>query len=90
MFNRLRILGSCVDFKRVSLLTFYRANRTRGIVPDALNANKRIYFDELGYNTDGIGVVMFFVTRPQARSEVEMLDWYPATKLREKSAAAEN
>jgi len=47
-------------------------------------------FDGSSYYTDGIRVVMFFVTRPRSISDVEILDWYPAIKLREKAATNEN
>jgi len=42
------------------------------------------------YFTDGIRAVMFFVTRPRSISEVEILDWYPAIKLREEESDREN
>lgn len=41
------------------------------------------------YHTDGLRAVMFFVTRPCALSDVEILDWVPALELREADAAAE-
>lgn len=44
-------------------------------------------FDGSSYYTDGIRAVLFFVTRPQAVSDVEFLDWYPALKLWENDAA---
>ena len=43
-----------------------------------------------GYFTDGIRAVMFFVTRPRSISEVEIVDWYPAIKLREEESGREN
>jgi len=46
-------------------------------------------FDGSSFYTDGIRVLMFFVTRPRTISDVEILDWYPALKLREKAAANE-
>lgn len=42
------------------------------------------------YYTDGLRAVMFFEIRPQAMSEVRVLDWVPALKLREAAAAAEH
>jgi hypothetical protein len=42
------------------------------------------------YYTDGIRTVMFFVTRPRAISEVEILDWYPLIKLYERETARGN
>lgn len=41
------------------------------------------------YYTDGFRAVMFFVSRPRSLSDVEILDWVPALKLREEKAAAE-
>jgi hypothetical protein len=38
------------------------------------------------YHTDGLRAVMFFVTRPRALSDVEILDWHPALKLQEAEA----
>ena len=42
------------------------------------------------YITDGLRAVMFFVTRPRSISEVEIVDWYPAIKLREEESDREN
>jgi hypothetical protein len=38
------------------------------------------------YHTDGLRAVMFFVTRPRALTDVEILDWHPALRLREAEA----
>jgi len=35
------------------------------------------------YHTDGLRAVMFLSTRPLSLSDVELLDWHPALKLRE-------
>jgi hypothetical protein len=43
------------------------------------------------YYTDGLRAVLFFVTRPRALSEVEVIeDWVPALDMREAAAAAEH
>jgi hypothetical protein len=39
------------------------------------------------YHTDGLRAVLFFVTRPLAMSEVEILDWVPYLKDLESNAA---
>jgi len=47
--------------------------------------------DSLGggrYHTDGLRAVMFFVPRPRALSDIEILDWVPALELREAEAKA--
>jgi hypothetical protein len=35
------------------------------------------------YHTDGLRAVLILVTRPLSLSDLEVLDWYPAMKLRE-------
>jgi len=48
--------------------------------------------DSLGgasYHTDGLRAVLFLVTRPLSLSDVQVLDWYPALKLREIDAVQE-
>ena len=45
---------------------------------------------ELRYHTDGLRVVLFFVTRPLSLSEIESLDWVPLLQQPEAEAAAEN
>jgi hypothetical protein len=48
--------------------------------------------DSLGgnsYHTDGLRAVLFLVTRPLSLSEVQILDWHPALKLRESEAVKE-
>jgi hypothetical protein len=48
--------------------------------------------DSLGgasYHTDGLRVVLFLVTRPLSLSDVQILDWHPALKLREADAVKE-
>lgn len=42
------------------------------------------------YYTDGLRVVMFFVTRPRTISDIKILDWYPALKIRERDAVRNN
>lgn len=42
------------------------------------------------YQTDGLRAVLFFVTRPQSLSNIEILDWHPYLKLREIDAVKEN
>lgn len=42
-----------------------------------------------GYHTDGLRAVLFIVTRPLSLSDVQILDWYPALKLREAEAVRE-
>jgi hypothetical protein len=42
------------------------------------------------YHTDGLRAVLFFVTRPLAISEIEILDWVPILQQREAEAAAKN
>ena len=41
------------------------------------------------YQTDGLRAVLFFVTRPQSLSNIELLNWHPALKLREIEAVKE-
>jgi hypothetical protein len=38
------------------------------------------------YHSDGLRAVMFFVTRPRALSDVEILDWHPVLRLQEAEA----
>lgn len=58
-------------------------------VGEADRDKPRKSFDGTSYYTDGIRAVMIFVTRPRSISEVHMLDWYPAIKLREAEAVKE-
>jgi hypothetical protein len=58
-------------------------------VGEAGRDKPRKSFDGTSYYTDGIRAVMIFVTRPRSISEVHMLDWYPAIKLREAEAVKE-
>ena len=58
-------------------------------IPGAEEARRNKPRSSLGgsyYHTDGLRAVMFFVTRPRALTDVEILDWYPALKLREAEA----
>ncbi len=41
------------------------------------------------YQTDGLRTVLFFVTRPLSLSDIEILNWHPALKLREIEAVKE-
>jgi len=41
------------------------------------------------YHTDGQRAVLFLVTRPLSLSDVQILDWHPALKLREADAVKE-
>jgi len=41
------------------------------------------------YQTDGLRAVLFFITRPLSLSDIEILDWHPALKLREIEAIKE-
>jgi hypothetical protein len=41
------------------------------------------------YQTDGLRTVLFFVTRPLSLSDIEILNWRPALKLREIEAVKE-
>lgn len=50
----------------------------------------RSSLNDTRYHTDGLRAVLFFVKRPQSLSDVELLDWHPALKLREIKAAREN
>jgi hypothetical protein len=43
-----------------------------------------------GYHSDGLRAVLFFVTRPLAISEIEILDWVPILQQREAEAAEKN
>ncbi len=45
---------------------------------------------ELRFHTDGLRAVLFFVTRPLALSDVELLDWVPALQQRIDEAANSN
>ena len=48
--------------------------------------------DSLGgtsYHTDGLRAVLFLITRPLSLSDVQILDWHPALKLRESEAVKE-
>jgi len=42
------------------------------------------------YHTDGLRAVMFFVTRPLALSDIQLLDWVPYLGQREAGVAAEH
>lgn len=42
------------------------------------------------YHTDGLRAVLFFVTRPLAISDIEILDWVPILQQREVEAATRN
>ena len=42
------------------------------------------------YHTDGLRAVLFFVTRPLAISEIEILDWVPILQQREVEATTRN
>jgi hypothetical protein len=42
------------------------------------------------YHTDGLRAVLFFVTRPLAISDIEILDWVPILQQREAEAAVKN
>lgn len=42
------------------------------------------------YSTDGLRAVMFFLSRPRAISDVEILDWDPVLKRREADATREH
>ena len=42
------------------------------------------------YHSDGLRAVLFFVTRPLAISDIEILDWVPILQQREVEAAAKN
>lgn len=46
--------------------------------------------DNTAYHTDGLRAVLFLTTRPLSLSDLEVLDWYPALKLREIEAQREN
>ena len=48
----------------------------------------RVSLDGVEYHTDGLRAVLFLTTRPKSLSDVEVLDWYPALKLREQEAAS--
>ena len=41
------------------------------------------------YQTDGLRTVLFFITRPLSLSDIEILNWHPALKLREIEAIKE-
>jgi hypothetical protein len=41
------------------------------------------------YHTDGFRAVMFFVTRPRALSDIQLLDWAPYLQRREAGATSE-
>jgi hypothetical protein len=42
--------------------------------------------DGTSYHTDGLRAVLFFVTRPQSLSDIELLDWDSYLKQREMEA----
>ena len=42
------------------------------------------------YQSDGLRAVLFFVTRPQSLSDIEILNWHPALKLQEINAVKES
>ena len=42
---------------------------------------------DIEYTTDGLRAVLFFVTRPLALSDIEILDWVPILQQREAEAA---
>jgi hypothetical protein len=58
-----------------------------GVVPrtSAENTDSHIH-----YHTDGLRAVLFFVTRPLAISDIELLDWVPLLQQREAKAAEKN
>jgi len=45
---------------------------------------------DIYYTTDGLRTVLFFVTRPLALSDIEILDWVPLLQQREIEAAAKD
>ena len=45
---------------------------------------------DIHYHTDGLRAVLFFVTRPLAISDIELLDWVPLLQQREAKAAEKN
>ena len=45
--------------------------------------------DGTSYYTDGLRAVLFLVTRPLSLSDLQILDWHPALKLREAEAIKE-
>jgi hypothetical protein len=55
-------------------------------VGEIARSNPRSSLDGSSYYTDGLRAVMFFVTRPSTLSDVDILDWHPALKLRESEA----
>lgn len=54
-----------------------------GTVPETVGSNSP-------YHTDGLRAVLFFVTRPLAISDIEILDWVPLLQQLEAEAAAKN
>ena len=55
-------------------------------VGEIARSNPRSSLDGSSYYTDGLRAVMFFVTRPSTLSDVDILDWHPALRLRESEA----
>jgi len=58
-----------------------------GVVPRTLPENTD---SATRYHTDGLRAVLFFVTRPLALSDIEILDWVPVLQQRETKAAENN
>lgn len=54
-----------------------------GTVPETVGSNSP-------YHTDGLRAVLFFVTRPLAISDIEILDWVPLLQQLEAEPAAKN
>jgi hypothetical protein len=60
-----------------------------GGVDKANPASTRVGAERSRFHTDGLRVVMFFVSRPRALSEIEILDWVPVLGRRETEARRE-
>ncbi|CAE6832069.1 LssY C-terminal domain-containing protein [Paraburkholderia domus] len=60
-----------------------------GVGP-ATQSSPRTTLNGAHYFTDGLRVVMFFVTRPLSFSKVEILDWAPFMELRDPAVREEN
>ena len=90
--NRNLLLHPGVDTVRnvlISEMMYSGGLGTLAFVAGAGSASKtepQLLFDGSHFYSDGIRAVMFFVTRPRAISDVQMLDWYPALRLRELEA----
>jgi len=67
-----------------------RRRATRPILGPAEIGQPRDSFAGGRYYTDGLRAVLFFLTRPRALSDVEVIDWVPALDIREAAAAAEH